>query len=64
MSERTPEEVAGQWNDRPEFKRVFLEMIAEARAWRAAGGVSLRRPVREFSGREDFDRRHRGEDWC
>lgn len=52
-----------RWDDKPEFKRVFLQMLAEARAWRVAGGVRYVRPVREFSGREDYDRKKTGEDW-
>lgn len=61
---KAPTTSADRWNDKPEFKRVFLQMMAEARAWREAGGVSARRPIREFSGREDYDRKRTGEDWA
>lgn len=51
--------------DQPEFARVYADMIAEMRRRREAGEFCLSAPRQpEFSGREDFDRRQRKEDWA
>ena len=69
VERRTPEEItrdqeqakiAQWWIDQghPTMARVFLEMCAESRRKRKAGTLMRAWPGREFSGREDFDRRH------
>lgn len=53
--------IAEQWNDKPEFKRVFLEMIAEQRRKRLAGELMPARPMSE--GRNDWQNHKLGGDW-
>lgn len=55
-------QVAEQWNDKPEFKRVFLDMIAEQRRKREAGELLPARPMSE--GRSDWQNRKLGQEWC
>lgn len=51
--------------DQPEFARVYADMKAEMRRRRLAGEFSLSAPRQpEFSGREDWERRKRNEDWA
>ena len=51
-------DMAAHFPTQPDLVSLFLEMLAQQRALRLAGKLTEARPAREFSGREDFDRRH------
>ena len=51
-------DMAAHFPTQHDLVSLFLEMLAQQRALRLAGKLTEARPSREFSGREDFDRRH------
>ena len=52
------DDMAAHFPNNPDLVSLFLEMLAQQRVLRLAGKIMPAMPSREFSGREDYDRRH------